>query len=73
MEICFIESKIILSLSYEEENHCKKYILFSLWNRTGNSGVFLFWLQSNERIILIGGNKLTEREVISHYFHCSYD
>ena len=33
----------------------------------------MFWLQSNERIILIGGNTLTEREVISYYFHCGYD
>ena len=51
----------------------QKYVLFSLWNCTGNWRVFLFWLRSKKKITLIGKNTLTEREVISYYFHCGYD
>ena len=29
--------------------------------------------EKKERIKLIGGNIVTEREVIGHYFHCDYD
>ena len=73
MEICFIESKIILSLSYEEENHCKSMFCFRCGIALATEGSFCFGCGAKKMITLIGGNTLTEREVTSYYFHCGYD
>ena len=42
MEICFIESKIILSLSSEEENHCKSMFCFRCGIALATQGSFCF-------------------------------
>ena len=73
MEICFIESKFILSLSYQEENHCKSLFCFRCGIDLATEGSFYFGWGAKKRITLIGDNTLTEREVIGYYFHYGYD
>ena len=75
MEICFIESKFNLSLSYQEENHCKRKKMFCF--RCGitlvTEGSFCFGCRAKKRITLTGDNTLTESEVMGHYFHCGFN
>ena len=73
MEICLIESKFILSLSYQEENHCKSLFCFRCGIDLATEGSFYFGWGAKKRITLIGDNTLTEREVIGYYFHYGYD
>ena len=74
MEICFIESKFILSLNYQEENHCKSMFFFRCGIELATEGSFCFGCRAKKkRITLIGDNTFTEREVIGNYFHCGYD
>ena len=73
MEICFVESKFILSLSYQEENHCKGMFCFCCGIELATEGSFCFGCRARKRISLIGDSTLTEREVIGYYFHCGYD
>ena len=72
MEICFIESKFILYLDYQEENHCKSMFCFCCGIKLAIEGSFCFVCGAEKRITLIGDNTLTEREVIGYYFHCGY-
>ena len=75
----FIESKFILSLSYQEENYCKivnycKLCMF--YFRCGielaTEGPICFGCGAKKRVTLIVDKILTEREVIGFYFHCGY-
>ena len=68
----FIESKFILSLSYQEENYCKSMFYFPCGIELATEGPFCFGCGAKKRVTLIVDNILTEREVIGYYFHCGY-
>ena len=71
MESCFIESKFILSLSYQEENHCKSMFYFRCGIELTTDESFGCGVKT--RIIFIAYNIFVEIEVIGNYFHCGYD
>ena len=73
MEICFIESKFIFSLSYQEENHCKSMFCFRCEIEPSTEGSFCFVCGARKKNTLIGDNTFSEREFICYYFHCGYD
>ena len=70
----FYQIKVYLILQLPRRKSLEKYVLFSLWNRTGNLGSFCFGCRAKKKkITLIGDNSLAEREVIGYFFYCGYD